>query len=107
MEPQLGDHMHSLPLPLEPTRHLPGTRDKQAVMAERLLEGYHIHHPDDARLNQDDRCMLPIIHPKNHKILNYRVVTENVYHAEVASEPWWGVRAGKAAQREHHAGDYD
>lgn len=37
------------PLPPWPTKSLPGTIMKMEVMAWRWENGYHIHHPDDAR----------------------------------------------------------
>lgn len=37
-------------LPPHPTTALPGTPDKIAVMTERLLQGYQLHHPLDPRL---------------------------------------------------------
>lgn len=37
--------------PPHPTTALPGTPEKIAVMTERLLQGYHLHHPLDPRLS--------------------------------------------------------
>lgn len=37
-------------MPPYPTKHLPGTPGKIAVMAWRIEMGYHLHHPDDATL---------------------------------------------------------
>ncbi len=49
-------------LPPEPTHHLPGTEEKIAVMAQRVEDGYHPSHPDDAQapetsLNVPQRCL--------------------------------------------------
>ncbi len=41
------------PLPPEPTHHLPGTPGKEKVMMERLEQGFHLHHPDDARVEEE------------------------------------------------------
>lgn len=40
-------------LPPEPTCHLPGTEAKMRVMEERLEQGYHLHHPGDARVVEE------------------------------------------------------
>lgn len=42
------------PLPPYPTHHLPGSRDKQNIMRDRYASGYHIHHPCDATLGEDE-----------------------------------------------------
>lgn len=39
--------------PPEPTLAIPGTREKEAVMAERFAEGYQLFHPADARYEGD------------------------------------------------------
>jgi hypothetical protein len=43
----------SRPLPPYPTYALPGSDEKVRVMRERWEDGYHIHHPRDARLTDD------------------------------------------------------
>ena len=40
-------------LPDHPTEFLPGSNEKMAVMAQRLIDGRAIHHPDDASLTPD------------------------------------------------------
>lgn len=41
------------PLPPYPTDAFPGTDEKIEVMRKRYARGYHLHHPDDKRLNSD------------------------------------------------------
>lgn len=40
-------------LPDHPTEFLPGSNEKMEVMAQRLIDGKEIHHPDDAALTPD------------------------------------------------------
>lgn len=40
-------------LPDHPTEFLPGSNEKMEVMAQRLIDGREIHHPDDAALTPD------------------------------------------------------
>lgn len=49
----LGDCTAGLPgsAPLSPTRHLPGTPQKVAVMTERAKLGQSLHHPRDSHIN--------------------------------------------------------
>jgi hypothetical protein len=42
----LGDNAQP-PLPPEPTRAIPGTEEKKAVLEWRVANGYHPHHPKD------------------------------------------------------------
>lgn len=42
------EETHGRPLPPHPTSSWPGTAEKVEVMRDRLLAGYHIHHPLDA-----------------------------------------------------------
>lgn len=42
------------PLPPYPTTAPPGTLEKIEVMQERLAQGYHLHHPDDVKLEHEE-----------------------------------------------------
>lgn len=43
------------PLPPFPTQHLPGSLGKKIIMEWRWNNKFHIHHPEDAKLNCHDR----------------------------------------------------
>jgi hypothetical protein len=48
------------PLPSHPTRAMPGTREKLAVMAARAAAGQHLYHPEDALWEDDTADALSI-----------------------------------------------
>lgn len=48
------------PLPAQPTRAMPGTREKLAIMAARAAAGQHLYHPDDALWEHDAADALSI-----------------------------------------------
>jgi hypothetical protein len=47
-------------IPPEPTKFLPGTPEKIAVLTWRVENGYLLWHPDDA-VRDDDNCDIPVI----------------------------------------------
>lgn len=57
----IGDSFGSRPLPPWPTRALPGSRMKVAVMAWRYRRGYALFHPLDAKWG--DRRVTPRVTP--------------------------------------------
>lgn len=64
------------PLPPHPTSFRPGTHGKIAVMRRRLAAGYHLHHPKDAPIDAADVARLPLLHPKNDKLVGWRILDE-------------------------------
>lgn len=49
----VGDRNGRMPLPPAPTRAMPGSPEKLAILEQRARLGQALWHPDDARFNPD------------------------------------------------------
>ncbi len=95
----LVTHQGSLRAPRRSTAHAPGSAAKIAAMRDRLFpkrgNPRHLHEADDQPADSLDMVRVPILHPKNHKIIGWKLVPEREYRQTEPHLDWWGVEAAE------------